>query len=152
MKKTFRVWRKVTTVEYRDIEISKDDFGDAFDSNDHETLAFYEAKGSHDDYWTFQSEGSSVEMGRVEELGKEEKKLLSDAELDDAYLLACQVGLNLDPYNDEQITAIMKPLWAPEDFYQDGEISQSEAIEYHVKELNRLNVYSSDISKALRLI
>ncbi len=79
------------------------------------------------------------------------KYTLDDFLLNDAYLEVCRVDLNLDPYNDEQITLIMKPIWAPEDFYRDGEVSLEQALRLHNLELIEANISDSDRIKALRL-
>mgnify|MGYP003139327326 CR=1 FL=1 len=67
MKKKFRVYRVCTNIEYADVEISKEEYGEMWDENDHEAIAFYHAKGMHDDYWKFQEGTVKLMSDPIEE-------------------------------------------------------------------------------------
>ena len=77
---------------------------------------------------------------------------MDDFSLDNAYLYANEVGLNIDNFSIEQIELIMKPIFAPEDFYQDGEISRLEALKLHSYYLKIMGIKKNDRLKALKLV
>ena len=66
--------------------------------------------------------------------------------------VAKELGLDLNKFSSEQLEVILKPIHAPEDLYQDGEISRIEAIRLHNYNLCQVNVNGADRVKALRLI
>jgi len=67
-KKKFRVYRVCTDIEYIDVEISKDEYEESWDSNDHETLAFYNAKGTRNELWKFQEGTVQIMKQPIEEI------------------------------------------------------------------------------------
>lgn len=77
---------------------------------------------------------------------------MDDFLLEDAYLYTNEVGLNIDNFTIEQIELIMKPIFSPEDFYQDGEISFLEALKLHNYYLKIMGIKEKDRLKALKLV
>jgi lysophospholipase L1-like esterase len=71
-------------------------------------------------------------------------------EVDAKYL--AEVGIHVDDLNDEQLEAILLPLIAPEDYYQDGEISKGQADYLHSQRLIRCGVVGDLYIKAMKLI
>jgi hypothetical protein len=67
-KKKFRVYRVCTDIEYIDVEISKDEYKEMWESNDHETLAFYNAKGIRNEHWKFQEGTVQIMKKPIEEI------------------------------------------------------------------------------------
>ena len=67
-KKKFRVYRVCKHIEYIDVEISKDEYEESWDSNDHETLAFYNAKGTRNEHWKFQEGTVQIMKKPIEEI------------------------------------------------------------------------------------
>jgi hypothetical protein len=61
-------------------------------------------------------------------------------------------GLNPDDYTDEQMRVIMKPLDAPEDYYQDGEVNDEEAEEIWVWQMQQAEISPIDIIRIKRFV
>ena len=69
-------------------------------------------------------------MNVKESLGDYEKKIFD------------RFGYDVNKLNDEQIEIILQPQWAPENFYQDGEIDSNMADKIWLKKLITLGVYN----------
>lgn len=61
-----------------------------------------------------------------------------------------QVGLNPETLTDEQKEIILQPLDAPENYYQDGEIEEAEALEWWKWRLEKTGLSKIQITKAIK--
>ena len=61
------------------------------------------------------------------------------------------IDINPDKLSHEQIDIILYPINAPENYYQDGEISPLRAKQLHNDNLCRANINGRDRVNALRL-
>jgi hypothetical protein len=61
------------------------------------------------------------------------------------------IGIDPDKFTNEQLGVILMPYYAPENFYQDGEISHTRAMHLHNERLCRVNVNGKDRANALKL-
>ena len=63
-----------------------------------------------------------------------------------------EIGIDYRKLNKEQIDAIMFPDYAPEDYYQDGEIGEREADHLHSQRLIQCGVVGETYKKAWKLV
>ena len=65
--------------------------------------------------------------------------------------LFTEIGIDYTKLNKEQIETILIPDYAPENYYQDGEISTDEADYLHSQRLIQCGIVGELYSKAMKL-
>ena len=65
--------------------------------------------------------------------------------------LFTEIGIDYTKLNKEQIETILIPDYAPENYYQDGEISTDEADYLHSQRLIQCGIVGDLYSKAMKL-
>jgi len=65
--------------------------------------------------------------------------------------LFTEIGIDYTKLNQEQIETILIPDYAPENYYQDGEISTDEADYLHSQRLIQCGIVGELYSKAMKL-
>ena len=61
------------------------------------------------------------------------------------------IGINPDKFTNKQLGVILMPYYAPENFYQDGEISHKQAMQLHNKRLCQVGINGKDRANAFKL-
>ena len=65
--------------------------------------------------------------------------------------LFAEIGIDYTKLNKEQIETVLIPAHAPENYYQDGEISMDEADYLHSQRLIQCGIVGDLYSKAMKL-